>query len=213
MKNKPWKNAQTAIELTSLLDVIFIVLMIVVCNQQITTKAELDSARMQVESAREAEADYEQKMQGIAEKQEKADQLLKEAEKMKAEEDAVVREKDFYAEQLNTYSDIQNQILPVTIYVDYAPSDIKNRTIRVLKGSEEMPPISVNPENMQEAFLKMETALAAVLEENAQTPVIAAVSKSQILYRDEKAVSEVLEHLGSRFTNLYRKAGGAGEDE
>ena len=35
MKNKHWKKINTAVELTSLLDVIFIVLMIVVCNQQI----------------------------------------------------------------------------------------------------------------------------------------------------------------------------------
>lgn len=213
MRNKPWKNAQTAIELTSLLDVIFIVLMIVVCNQQINTKAEVEAARAEAIAAAEAEVEYTAQLSQLTEKQAEAERMLAEAQKMKDEQEAVIREKDFYAQQLDTYAGIQNQILALTVYVDYDPADIKNRKIRILKGNEEMPAIEVTPDNMTEAYLKMETALAGVLEESEGMPVIASVSKGKMLYRDERAVAEVLAHLGTRFPNLYQKIEGEAANE
>lgn len=206
MKNKPWKNTQTAIELTSLLDVIFIVLMIVVCNQQINTKAREESAQAQVEAAASAEAAYEEKLLDARQQEQAAKQLLQEAEQLKAEQEEVILEKEFYAQQLNTYAQIGDEILPVTVYVDYEPSDIKNRTIRILCAGQELPSISVTPDTMTEAFLKLKTALADVLKEHKDTPVIVAVSRQKILYRDEKAVTEALQELGSKFSNLYLKA-------
>lgn len=211
MRNKPWKNTQTAIELTSLLDVIFIVLMIVVCNQQISTKNQMSQAQEAMAQAEAMAADADSKDAAIAVRAEnlakmeaEAEAMLAEAEALKAQEEDVLAERDFYKEQLDTYENMSDQILGITVYVDYDPADIKNREIRYLYGNQEAK-IPVDPQNMNEAYTELERQLGKVIFDNKDIPVIITVSRGQILYRDEKAVSEVLTKLSETHTNLFRK--------
>jgi len=211
MRNRPWKNTNTAIELTSLLDVIFIVLMIVVCNQQISTKNQMDQAQEAMVEAEvlSAGADAREaavlaREENVAKMEADAEALVAEAEAMKAAEADVLAERDFYREQLDTYENLSDQILAVTVYVDYDPADIKNREIRYLYGTKEGK-IPVNPDNTAEAYAELERQLGQVIFENREIPVIIAVNRGQILYRDEKAVSDVLTKLSGSHTNLFRK--------
>lgn len=204
MRNRPWKNTNTAIELTSLLDVIFIVLMIVVCNQQISTKNQIQEAQEAMVEAEVLSADAEAREAALEAREENLAKREAEAEAMVAAEADVLAERDFYKEQLDTYENMTDQILAVTVFVDYDPADIKNREIRYLYGTKEES-IKVNPENMNEAYTELERKLGEIVFANKDIPVIITVSRGQILYRDEKAVSDVLTKLSESHTNLFRK--------
>lgn len=204
MRNRPWKNTNTAIELTSLLDVIFIVLMIVVCNQQISTKNQMQEAQDAMVEAEVLSADAEAKEAAVQAREENLAKREAEAEAMVAAEADVLAERDFYKEQLDTYENMTDQILAVTVFVDYDPADIKNREIRYLYGTKEES-IKVNPENMNDAYTELGRKLGEIVFANKDIPVIITVSRGQILYRDEKAVSDVLTKLSESHTNLFRK--------
>jgi len=204
MRNRPWKNTNTAIELTSLLDVIFIVLMIVVCNQQINTKNQIQEAQEAMVEAEVLSADAEAREAVLEAREENLAKREAEAEAMVAAEADVLAERDFYKEQLDTYENMADQILAVTVFVDYDPADIKNREIRYLYGTKEES-IKVNPENMNDAYTELERKLGEIVFANKDIPVIITVSRGQILYRDEKAVSDVLTKLSESHTNLFRK--------
>jgi len=204
MRNRPWKNTNTAIELTSLLDVIFIVLMIVVCNQQISTKNQMQEAQDAMVEAEVLSADAEAKEAAVQAREENLAKREAEAEAMAAAEADVLAERDFYKEQLDTYENMTDQILAVTVFVDYDPADIKNREIRYLYGTKEES-IKVNPENMNDAYTELGRKLGEIVFANKDIPVIITVSRGQILYRDEKAVSDVLTKLSESHTNLFRK--------
>lgn len=205
--NKPWKNTQTSIELTSLLDVIFIVLMIVVCNQQIYTKAQVDEASAAVGEAEAMEQSLAEREEKARLDEEAAITALEEAEAMKAEAEDAIAEKDFYAEQLDTYDTVAEQMLAVAVLVDYEPSDLKQRKIRFLVGTKEADSILLTPETDTEAWKEAERFLGALLQENKDIPVICAVSKTKILLRDERKAEALLKKLSETHSNLYMKMG------
>ena len=203
--NKPWKNTQTSIELTSLLDVIFIVLMIVVCNQQIYTKTQVDEASAAVAEAEAMEQSLLEREEKARLDEETAGKALAEAEAMKAEAEDAIAEKDFYAEQLDTYDTMAEQMLAVAVLVDYEPADLKQRKIRFLVGTKEADSILLTPETAAEAWKEAERFLGALLQENKGIPVICAVSKTKILLRDERKAEELLKKLSETHGNLYMK--------
>jgi len=209
MRNKPWKNTNAVIELTSLLDVIFIVLMVVVCNQQINTRNQEEQAQAAMEQAVDLSVEAAAKEASVAAREENLAKLEAEAEAKLAEaeamQDDVLAERDFYKEQLDTYENIEEQMLFIKIYVDYKPEDIKNRSIRIICGTKELEPIAVTPDDAVEPFNELNRILNDKIYENREKPVIISVFRDQILYRDEKAVSEVLTKLSEEHTNLFRK--------
>lgn len=176
MKHRLSGKLKNTIELTSLLDVIFIVLMIVICNQQINMTAKTNEARV----------------------------MMEEAADMQAEAKA---QKELYEQHNDTYAAINDQMDIITVYVDYKPSDIKNRQIRIMANDEELPMITLSPSNAKEAYGKFETALEnrVAAAEASKKPVIISIDTTQILYRDEQAVEEIVSRLFDDHKNLYMK--------
>ena len=179
MKNRLSGKLNNTVELTSLLDVIFIVLMIVICNQQINMTQKEEAAQIVMEQAEDALADAE-------------------------------AEKELFAQHNDTYAQINDQMEVITVYVDYKPSDIKNREIRILAGESELPMITLSPSNSKEAYDKFEAELEKEISEaeKADKPVIISIDTTQILYRDEKAVEEIVGRLFDSHGNLYYKKSG-----
>ena len=179
MKNRLSGKLNNTVELTSLLDVIFIVLMIVICNQQINMTQKEEAAQIVMEQAEDALADAE-------------------------------AEKELFAQHNDTYAQINDQMEVITVYVDYKPSDIKNREIRILAGESELSMITLSPSNSKEAYDKFEDELEKEISEaeKADKPVIISIDTTQILYRDEKAVEEIVGRLFDSHGNLYYKKSG-----
>lgn len=179
MKNRLSGKLNNTIELTSLLDVIFIVLMIVICNQQINMTQKEEAAQIVMEQAEDALADAE-------------------------------AQKELFNQHSDTYAQINDQMEIITVYVDYKPSDIKNREIRIMANETELPMITLSPSNANDAYGKFETALEKQISEaeKADKPVIFSIDTTQILYRDEKAVEEIIGRLFDSHDNLYYKKTG-----
>lgn len=183
MRNKFSKKLNTQIELTSLLDVIFIVLMVVICNQQINMTAKNNAAETVMEQAQEQ---------------------MEEAEDLKAEAEA---EKELLKEHKDTYEAVNEVTDVLTVYVDFTPSNPEERAILIMAGDEELPHIQMSPSNESEALSQFEELLEKKVSdaEKNEKPVIISVNKDRILYRDEKAVSRILDRLFEKHDNIFYK--------
>lgn len=192
MKHRLKNKLNTVVELTSLLDVIFIVLMIVICNQQINLE----------EKGRDVEAAYEE----AAEVKAEAEAALSEAEDLRAEAEA---EKALFEEHLEKFEDVSSQMTTVTVIIDYQPSNLRTRTIRLMADADTPETITITPETENDAYTKFEEKLEDLVTqaEASDKPVVISIDMTRILYRDELRAEEVLSAVYGRHGNLfYRKS-------
>lgn len=192
MKHRLKNKLNTVVELTSLLDVIFIVLMIVICNQQINLE----------EKGRDVEAAYEEAALLTAE----AEAALSEAEDLRAEAEA---EKALFEEHREKFEDISSQMTTVTVIIDYQPSNLRTRTIRLMADADAPETITITPETENDAYTKFEEKLEDLVTqaEASDKPVVISIDMTRILYRDELRAEEVLSAVYGRHGNLfYRKS-------
>ena len=192
MKHRLKNKLNTVVELTSLLDVIFIVLMIVICNQQINLE----------EKGHDVEAAYEEAALLTAE----AEAALSEAEDLRAEAEA---EKALFEEHLEKFEDISSQMTTVTVIIDYQPSNLRTRTIRLMADADTPETITITPETENDAYTKFEEKLEDLVTqaEASDKPVVISIDMARILYRDELRAEEVLSAVYGRHGNLfYRKS-------
>lgn len=184
MKDSILNKSDLPIDLTSLLDIIFIILLVVICNQKfnmIDSKTEADAITAQAEAI-----------------QQEAVEAVKEAHE-------IISEADAYREQLENYAGLNDYLAMVTVYVDYTPRDIKNRTIRIIVNDGEMSRIELNSENKNDALKQMKNDLVSAIKEFSDLPVIISINRENILYRDENAVRDVVDGLCREFENVYIK--------
>lgn len=192
MRSRKGNKLNTAIELTSLLDVIFIVLMIVICNQQINLE----------EKGHDVEAAYEEAALLTAE----AQAALSEAEDLRAEAEA---EKALFEEHREKFEDVSSQMTTVTVIIDYQPSNLRTRTIRLMADADAPETITITPETENDAYTKFEEKLEDLVTqaEASDKPVVISIDMTRILYRDELRAEEVLSAVYGRHGNLfYRKS-------
>ncbi|MDO4808648.1 MAG: hypothetical protein Q4A04_01595 [Eubacteriales bacterium] len=192
MKHRLKNKLNTVVELTSLLDVIFIVLMIVICNQQINLE----------EKGHDVETAYEE----AAEVKAEAEAALSEAEDLRAEAEA---EKALFEEHLEKFEDVSSQMTTVTVIIDYQPSNLRTRTIRLVADADTPETITITPETENDAYTKFEEKLEDLVTqaEASDKPVVISIDMTRILYRDELRAEEVLSAVYGRHGNLfYRKS-------
>lgn len=192
MKHRLKNKLNTVVELTSLLDVIFIVLMIVICNQQINLE----------EKGHDVEAAYEEAALLTAE----AEAALSEAEDLRAEAEA---EKALFEEHREKFEDVSSQMTTVTVIIDYQPSNLRTRTIRLMADADAPETITITPETENDAYTKFEEKLEDLVTqaEASDKPVVISIDMTRILYRDELRAEEVLSAVYGRHGNLfYRKS-------
>ena len=185
MKSRLTDKLKNSIELTSLLDVIFIILMVVVCNQQINMQEKTSEAeRVMIE----------------------AQQMQDAALQMQDEASIAISDKKLYQEQLDTLENADQLIGSITVRVDYMPSEPQNRTIKILSSTGEQT-IDLTPANTAAAYERMEEQLEKAITENAGKPVFIAVEDKEILYRDLNMTSDIVDGLMDLYDNVYRKKG------
>lgn len=184
MKESILNKSDLPIDLTSLLDIIFIILLIVICNQKINM----------IDSKTEAEAIEAQ-----------AEEIRAEAAEAEKEAHDIISEAESYKEQLENYAELNDYLTMVTVYVDYTPRDIKNRTIRIIVNESEKSRIELNPDTKSEAMKQLKNDLVQIMKSYTDVPVIISINRDNILYRDENSVRDVIDGLCREFGNLYMK--------
>ena len=183
------RNSRTdfVIDLTSLLDVIFIVLLIVMCGQQLLS-----------DDTKEAEAKAEAM-------QEAADASMREA-------DALA---DYYRQHSEAIENTEKYVrfVDVVAYFD-SSTRISDRTVIVTAGIEEgneLVKIPVTAANEKEGYEQLQNYLTAIIaeaqEEGGSIPVILSLNRGDenILDRDETAISNIFEYLETQYDNVYTR--------
>lgn len=164
---KPKSIAQALIDLTPLLDVIFILLIVVLSYQDNFNSV------------------AEEKLSQAEEYQIAADDKVAEAEATN----------ETYKEQLENYANLNDYVNVVTIYASYEPSNRKYRTIHVAINDEEQKEIQLNPSNTAEAWAECKSYVEPLI--SSEAPTIISIKNEKMLYRDEEAIKSLYEGLAS----------------
>ncbi len=183
MRHRLSDRLQSNIDLTSLLDVIFILLLVVMCGQKLTTGEKLST--------------YEQQIETLSAERDEA--VIREAQASEQEE--------LYRQQVDTFENEFTYVTSVAISVSYLPTDIKNRKLTMLVNNEEPLVITITPENAAKAYDEFTAALSEVLDQKSDIPAIVSLDTSRILYRDEKAVNGIMKNMLESHPNMYMKSG------
>ncbi len=178
MNSRIRKRNRINIELTSLLDVIFIILMVVLCHQQVNVNESMA-------------------------KSEDAKTAISEADAAKAEADA---SKALYDDRTDTYDNFSEHVSFISIYADYDVNNVRTRHLYVLKDNEEVYRTDITPDNEDEAYEEFIADFNTYIKdaEDSSKPVICSVNTDKILYRDKIRMDEIMENIES--SNLYFKS-------
>ena len=160
------------IDLTSLLDIIFILLSVVMCSYY----SEQQNAISAQESLSAAIADAEANSQ-------------------------------IYSDMMETQNDLQNFVWTASIVVPYEPDEITLRHIKVLREDTEIMSIELVGNDVEDNIKKFKDSLTEYVKGHPDRPVIISLNENNdsILYRDERAVNEILNELAGSYSNVYIK--------
>ncbi len=191
MNNRFSKN-DILIDLTSLLDIVFIVLLIVMCGQQLLS-----------DKTKKAEAT-------ALEQAEKAEKMLDEADAALRESGALA---DYYEKHIDAFENSEQYVRFIDVVSFYDSSvRLTDRTILVTAGlneGNEIKRIDLTPANEPDAYAELEKLLTEAVESaakaDAQVPVILSLNSqdAKILYRDEVAISNIFKALAETHNNVF----------
>jgi len=165
------------LDLTALLDVIFILLMVVMCYQVSVVKNNAEEAKQQVEEAQTAREDAEANEAVLAAQLEAMEEV-----------DSKVGFMTVYVGY--NPSNITNRYI---------------RFVRNMQGEESavIQEIVITPETEAEAYSQFETEMEAFLTANSGMPVLLTLDDSHILYRDHEQMAKSISKLEGTYTNLF----------
>ena len=169
IKNKPNIIGQLFIDLTPLLDVIFILLIVVLTFQEDYKEAadkECANAQQTISDAKDAQA-------------------------------AAEAHSDTMQEQLGVYKNMYESINVVTIYASYTPSNRKFRTVHVQINAEKMWEKEINPSNEDNVWKDCQVYIETEIANNGNNPIptLFSVTNEKMLYRDEQSILSLYEKL------------------
>ena len=174
-KEKKKSIGQYIIDLTPLLDVIFILLIVVLCYQDNFSS----EARAEIAAADEKVADITDE---------------------KARTDG---ENTLLSQQLETYENLNNYVDVITIYSNYQPSNRKYRNVYVQINAGDVWEKELNPSNEKAVWSECKEYIEETLADNDEKPVVLSVKDEKMLYRDEQSIEKLYADL--ELKNKYVK--------
>ena len=174
---KPKSIGRLIIDLTPLLDVIFIVLIVVLAGQ--------DTFNM--------EAD-----QKFAE----AEVYVSEADKKLDEMEALV---DTYAEQMAAYDSLSDYFNAVTVYASYSLENRRLRTVYVMINNEEPVTLNLTPSNTAETWAECKRMIEEVIKKDETLPMILSINSNgdeKMLYRDDESIYAIFKVLQNAYPGI-----------
>lgn len=172
------KKDNIIIDLTSMLDVVFILLLVVLCSQK----------------ALQSEIQFE------------SEKLHEERTQLQDEINDANNKKALYDQLIDIEENPERYYRTVSISVPYNPDKITERTITVFFEGDEKN-YNINGSNTEEAFNSFKSYMIQSISANTDLPVILLFNSmnEQILYRDDIEMRQILEELQLQFDNLYIK--------
>ena len=183
MKRRHRAKSDILIDLTSLLDVIFIVLLVVIGRQMTLTDKQAEQVKASVA-----------------------------VEEATAQAEVAHAKYQLYLDQLDTADTLNQMVCALTIYCYYNENDVTERYVEILKkGDAEPTVITMRGENVAPKLQEVKETIIEYVEDNKDFPVILSLNEGdeKILYRDEKAIKTIFENLSEDEThpNVYVKFG------
>lgn len=176
LRNKNKSIGRALIDLTPLLDVIFIFLVVVLCfntNENEEAQAKLSEAKTKFEEAERIEEEAETKL-GIMQ------------------------------DHLNNYAEDNDNISFVTIYAEYTPNDRKFRTIHVRVNEQEDYKIPLNPSNTDDAWTECKDYILKFVDQ--EKPMMVSIMNTKMLYRDEQKIEHLIDELNDSGEGRFYKS-------
>lgn len=174
---KPRSIGRLLIDLTPLLDVIFLVLIVVLAGQDnYNNEADMKFA--------EAE---------------------KYVSEVNAEMDEISAKDVVLSEQMKAYESINEYFNVVTVYAAYSPENRKLRTIYVMVNTDEPIQITLNPSNTSQAWTECRKYIEDLIKKDESLPMILSVKtqdNDKMLYRDEEAISSLFMDLSKEYSSI-----------
>lgn len=174
---KPKSIGRLLIDLTPLLDVIFIVLIVVLAGRD-SMNANTDQKK----------ADAEQKYMEASEYVSEADQKL----------DEMQTKVNMYESQVSAYEYINEHFNFVNVYASYSLENRKIRTIYIMINNEAPVTINLTPSNTAEAWTKCKKMIEDVIEKDESIPLFLSLNSNddeKTLYRDDEAIYSMYKDL------------------
>ncbi len=190
MRQRPHTKASTLIDLTPLLDVIFLLLFVVILyiadineTEKVTTGtriAELESSIQELEATNEI-LDYQlldqYALQG----------LYDEIQETYNSEDGVVAGK----------------VRPIIIYCTYGNVDYTKRIIKVSFPSEKIETYEITDQNAAEGFERLKGLLFNYIQKYNDSVIVFKLDRSRLLDMDENRISKIIAELVDQYEYVY----------
>lgn len=186
MGRKKYSSGDILIDLTSLLDVVFIVLLIILSDQQ--NWDQQISEREDVVVQREDTVN--QREESVSQREQEANTQY-----------------ELYSDQLDMADNVYQYVMTISVNVEYVSPDMKVRKVNVLLGGEteveEFELKGNNTENLE----KFEQRLNECIKNNNDRPIILSLNEDdeRILWRDETKIEEIFEKLNGTYDYVYEK--------
>ena len=174
---KPKSIGRLIIDLTPLLDVIFIVLIVVLAGQD-TYNIEADQKMVQ------------------------AEEYVSEADKKLDEMESMV---GTYAEQMAAYDSLSEYFNAVTVYASYSRENRRLRTVYVMVNNEEPVTLNLTPSNTAETWAECKRMIEEVIKKDESLPMILSISSNgddKMLYRDDEAIYSIFKDLHNAYPTI-----------
>ena len=182
-KDKKKSIGQYIIDLTPLLDVIFILLIVGLCYK--------DNFGYEAEKK-------------IADANEEVVEIKDEMAKTDGKNNLL-------SEQLDTYENLNNYVDVITIYANYQPSNRKYRNVYVQINAGDVWEKEINPSNEKAVWSECKEYIEESLKNNDERPAVLSIKDEKMLYRDEQSIERLYEDLNLK--NKYVKNNPEESDE
>lgn len=178
-RNNPNQSSSlnTPIDLTSLLDVIFIFLFIVLTSMT---------------------AGYADKIQELEEKEEIINEKIDEYLSENIDDEAIKKRLDDYDNQY-----LETRVKFVTIIGQYSDVDYSKRIVSIAVPDDDSFVISFTDDTQDNAYNKIQKYLEEYAAANKDFAVVVSIGEGDILNRDYDAIMRRIESVSNEYTNVF----------
>ncbi len=179
-RRNPSQAAQlnSPIELTPLLDVIFIFLFFVLIGST---------------------ALYNKRLGELEERENNVNEKIEEQLDTQSEIDALQERLDYYENGV-----LSTKVRIVTVFCEYSEDDNAEREIRILYPGDTESKISLDDQTKQTALDQLEADLQTFISSNSNYDIVLVINEENILNRDYNSINKLMEDLEEQNENVYR---------
>lgn len=193
------------IDLTSLLDVIFIFLFVVMIGYALTAQKAEEAAAARVKTAEAEALEAGKEAAEAAEALKKAEEALAEAGQDLKEQRALAAA---YEDRVRDYEGqvIGERVKIVTISGSYDGDDSKIREMLVMLNGESPVSFSVTPDTQDRAFERIRRMVREYIEmfdESDRTVVVISVNSTGIQRRDRQRLDVMIDEFTTEYSFVY----------